>query len=196
MTKATSAPRSAPAAGNAAARNAPLLLPASRRSPLPLALSVAAALSLAGGAWLITHPSQPELGQSFANQGQQHITLGTAHEPYDSFPATSGPHTAYTAPWGVSSVPIAQEVLVHSLEHGGIVISYQPKLIDAAGLQALGSVAARFPNKVVVAPNAQLTQAVALAAWTRLYKLDKVDLSLVTEFIGRYKDHAPEFFPD
>ena len=43
---------------------------------------------------------------------------------YNSFPPSSGPHFQTPAPWGIYEEPIKQTILVHNLEHGGIVIQY------------------------------------------------------------------------
>ena len=43
---------------------------------------------------------------------------------YNSFPPSSGPHYQQPAPWGIYEDPIKQTILVHNLEHGGIVIQY------------------------------------------------------------------------
>ncbi|HEX2863832.1 MAG TPA: DUF3105 domain-containing protein [Deinococcales bacterium] len=166
-----------------------------RRNPLVLPAIVVVTAAMMGGGWYLAHPSVPQLGQTFASQGQEHITLGAPHAPYNSYPPTSGPHTAEVAPWGVSQQPIAQETLIHNLEHGGIVIQYRPGL-DSYALQSLADLAAKFPSKIVVVPNAQLKSALAVTAWTHLLSLDKFDPDLVNRFVGLYKDKAPEFFPD
>ena len=51
-----------------------------------------------------------------------HIQPGQPHERYNSLPPTSGPHYPFTAPWGISSEPIPEELQVHNLEHGGVFI--------------------------------------------------------------------------
>ena len=43
---------------------------------------------------------------------------------YNSFPPSSGPHYQQPAPWGIYEDPIKQTILVHNLEHGGIVVQY------------------------------------------------------------------------
>ena len=52
------------------------------------------------------------------------------------------------------------------------------------------------PNKTVVAPNRHLKNTFALTAWRRLYTLDSLDETKITEFIEKYKNRAPEHFPD
>src|SRR5581483_2784265 len=60
-------------------------------------------------------------------QGQEHIARNAAHVAYNSIPPTSGPHyndAGAPTPWGIYQDPIQNEVQVHNLEHGGIVIQY------------------------------------------------------------------------
>ena len=65
-------------------------------------------------------------------QGADHIDVGAAHEPYSTNPPTSGPH--YNEP-GLGPVQTGfysdaaeapPEGVVHNLEHGMIVIYYNP----------------------------------------------------------------------
>ncbi|WP_197050786.1 DUF3105 domain-containing protein [Deinococcus sp. YIM 77859] len=153
-------------------------------------------LALGGGAWWArSGGGAGELGQTFPNQGQQHIAFGAQHPPYNSFPATSGWHYVRPQPWGTFVYEIAPETLVHNLEHGGVVIQYNPSLLkgDVAKLE---DIQRRFPNKTVVAPDSKLEVPLALTAWRRLYTLDTLAEAKIVDFIERYKNRAPERFPD
>lgn len=156
----------------------------------------AAALLVVGGVWWARSASQnAQLGQEFPNQGQEHIAVGAQHPAYNSFPATSGWHDAQPQPWGAYSYEVAQETLVHNLEHGGVVIQYNPEVLKGS-VSKLEAIQAQFPNKTVVAPNSKLKVALALTSWRRLYTLDSLDTAKVTEFVRRYKNRGPEQFPD
>ena len=145
--------------------------------------------------WAKNSSGVPQLGQEFANQGQEHIAAGAKHADYNSFPATSGPHYVAPKPWGAYSYEIDQETLVHNLEHGGVVIQYNPDLLKV-NPSKLEAIQAQFPNKTVVAPNAKLKVALALTSWRRLYTLDTYDETKIVDFIKQYKNHSPEQFPD
>ena len=169
------------------------LRPQPRTPWIPL---VAAAAVVVGGVWWARSASQgSQLGQEFANQGQEHIAVGAKHAAYNSSPATSGPHYVQPKPWGAYSYEIDQETLVHNLEHGGVVIQYNPELLKVSPSK-LEAIQAKFPNKTVVTPNSTLKVALALTAWRRLYTLDTFDETKITDFIQRYKNHSPEQFPD
>ena len=62
-------------------------------------------------------------------------------DPYSSIPATSGPHwdPSGIANWGVYTTPQNESQVVHNLEHGGIVIWYDPALLDDAQVAELTS---------------------------------------------------------
>ncbi|CAM3818767.1 DUF3105 domain-containing protein [Deinococcus frigens] len=167
-----------------------------RRNLWPAALVGAVALLLVGAAWWGRSGADTGgLGQTFANQGQEHIAVGTAHPAYNSFPATSGWHYVQPQPWGTFAYMVEPERLIHNLEHGGIVIQYNPALLQGTE-GALDGIQRRFPNKTVVAPNEALKVPVAVTAWRRLYTLDSVDETRIVAFIERYKNRAPERFPD
>ncbi len=57
------------------------------------------------------------------DQGRNHVPAGTA-EKYNSNPPTSGPHYAQWEKPGIYSKVLPDGNLIHSLEHGYIVISY------------------------------------------------------------------------
>lgn len=60
----------------------------------------------------------------------QHIDPGAPHEPYNSNPPTNGPHWPVgdlaPVPTGFYDTPQDPEAVVHNLEHGQIVLWYDP----------------------------------------------------------------------
>lgn len=165
-------------------------------NPWPAVLVGAFTLLLMGGAWWARSGGAPgELGQTFPNQGQEHIAAGAEHPAYNSFPATSGWHVEQPQPWGTFVYEVAPESLVHNLEHGGVVIQYHPSRLKG-DIGVLEAIQKRYPNKTVVAPNARLKVPLALTAWRRLDTLDTLDEAKIVDFIERYKNRAPERLPD
>ncbi len=82
------------------------------------------------------------------NDGQTHIADGTTcrspqepcgPDPYSTLPAASGPHWSTPAAWGAYSTPQNESQVIHNLEHGGIVIWYDPALVDDAQVAELTS---------------------------------------------------------
>lgn len=120
--------------------------------------------------------------------------VGAAHEPYNSVPPTSGPHLPWTVAPGVYQEPIAEELQVHTLEHGHILIQYAPATPkDQIGL--LEGMARRYPRDVVLAPYTKLTAGIALTAWGRIERMEQVSPQRIELFIqafaGRY-NHGPQ----
>src|ERR1051326_314345 len=73
--------------------------------------------------WAFMESNKPMPGQKVDKLGRDHITTGTKVD-YTSNPPTSGNHYPdWTKPGIYSTVPDDRH-LVHSLEHGYIIISY------------------------------------------------------------------------
>lgn len=81
----------------------------------------------AGGGWRVwkevTKPVPTVLGESVADLGREHVPDGTIVE-YNSNPPTSGKHYGDWTRAGVYDKPVSDGHLVHSLEHGYVIISY------------------------------------------------------------------------
>lgn len=73
--------------------------------------------------WLYKADNGPKLGQTLADLGRDHIPLETKVD-YNSNPPTSGKHDADWIKGGIYDFPPEDKKLVHSLEHGYIIISY------------------------------------------------------------------------
>jgi hypothetical protein len=130
-------------------------------------------------------------GQEVPTLPSPHIPyLGAPHQPYNSLPPTSGPHVPQTVAPGVYREPIPDELQVHALEHGHILIQYSAAT-PAGEVRLLEDVARRDLRDVVVAPYGELATGIALTAWGRLEYLDAVDPAAIDVFIrafaGRYE---------
>jgi hypothetical protein len=101
--------------------------------------------------------------KSFPGLQPNHLGSPDAKVKYNSFPPSSGPHYQQWAPWGLYGEPIKQTILVHNLEHGGIVVQY-----GNVGEQTVREIQSFFqddPNALVVAPFPRLGKKIALTAW-------------------------------
>jgi hypothetical protein len=137
-------------------------------------------------------------GTQYPNLGQEHVNRGVPHAAYNSNPPTSGPHYPDWARWGVFDQPQPDELLVHNLEHGGIVVHYNcadgcPEL--AGQLRDLVST---YRSKVILAPrpNPDVPCRVTLSAWTWLDCFNDFDAERINAFIRAHKDRGPELVPD
>ena len=128
-------------------------------------------------------------GEQVTLQEASHIDVGDEHEAYNTNPPTSGPHGA--APdWGVYQEELADENVVHALEHGGIWISY--KDISDEDIEKLEAIGGRYPNRTVVTPRAANDSNIAVASWGRLMKLDNVDEEAIIDYIKKNTNRSPE----
>ncbi len=85
---------------------------------------IIALLVLAGvGYWGYKELTRPLPGELFSELPREHITDISKVE-YNSNPPTSGPHFAVWAKKGVYDQILSDGYLIHSLEHGYIVINY------------------------------------------------------------------------
>ena len=138
------------------------------------------------------------IGTLQADDGRGHIAEGTAGGPYHSVPATSGPHWSTPADWGIYSNPLPQERFLHNLEHGGLVIVYQPAKLGAAGLATLTAyvqqqvTTERF--KVILTPwaGADFGHPVAVLTWQWLLYVDSADTDAIRGFLDAHYGKAPE----
>jgi hypothetical protein len=150
-------------------------------------------LLFAGGA-------SAQVGERQVDDGGGHIADGSAGGPYDSVPATSGPHWNTPANWGVYSLanPAAESQVVHNLEHGGVVIWYQPGQASEEDVAALTSYvqqqvqSAKF--KVILSPwtGEDFGHPIAVTAWNWLLYLDSADTSKIRTFLNDHYGDAPE----
>ena len=147
-------------------------------------------------------PQEPIIGIQHANQGQQHIAEGQKHAAYNSDPASSGPHYADAsapAQWGVYTQQLPEEVFVHNEEHGGVVVTYNPKLLPADQLKKLQALFAPpyskkdfSPTKAIVTPRIKDTHPIEIASWTWTLNMDKYDEATLIKYYTQHAGKAPE----
>jgi hypothetical protein len=161
-----------------------------------------------GGYLFIKEASRPQPGIFVKSLGNKHIqNITDAHEPYNSLPPTSGTHVGGKANWGISDTPIPDELQLHNLEDGGVMVQYNctPKksVEDTATpsaqekdqcsklIEGLASIVKQYPEKVAMAPYPKSDTNIALTAWTRIDKFSNFDEERIQKFIKAFKgiDH-------
>ena len=153
-----------------------------------LAVVVAVA---AVGAYFLIGPGRSRSGTFVTSLGNFHIpTVGSPHQPYNSIPPTSGPHLSSIARWGVHTQPIPDELQVHNLEDGGVVVQYNGS-VDSETISKMAEVVGQYRNFVILAPYPDMESPIALTAWTRIQKLENFDQDKIERFIKAYRgiDH-------
>ena len=126
-----------------------------------------------------------------------HVSEGTAVE-YNSIPPTSGDHWPRWSQCGFFVEEIPDERLVHNLEHGNIVVSYN--LADENGVNALRAAM----DEIDLSSNWGVTRAynkipegtVALAAWGVSDTMLGIHQDRIRRFFDKYAGElAPERIP-
>jgi hypothetical protein len=132
--------------------------------------------------------------QSFPAEGRGHVE-GTV--TYKTFPPTSGDHNINPATYGYYEVAVPFENLVHSLEHGDIVIYYDKSKLSEQDINGLKEVS-KITHKgsgVEVVPNSDIDKPIVLTAWTKMLKLDGYDEAKIKQFMYEYIYEGPEKLP-
>lgn len=115
---------------------------------------------------------------------------------YQEDPPTSGVHWGIWNNAGFYTDPQPTEKLVHSLEHGNVVIYY-----DDPGAQTLAELkkwSKAYPGEsigfagVVSTPRSGLGKQIWATAWDKRLLLDSYDPELVAAFIDAYRGRGPE----
>lgn len=138
-------------------------------------------------------PSGP--GERLPSLGNTHIvSINAPHLPYNSVPPTSGPHVGGKAPWGISDAQIPDELQLHNLEDGGVIIHYDAARVDESVRASLVKIVDGYRDRVILEPYAGLTSPIVLTAWQRRMALETADEAAIQDFIRAYRGrdhHAP-----
>lgn len=166
---------------------------------LALAAVLASALLLGCADDASTRPDPPvsACGAATAqhpDEGADH-TLLCAPVAYGTNPPTSGSHYDTWAAYKTYADPVPDGFLVHSLEHGALVIGYRCPEGCADEVAAVQAWIDALPGdarcggarpKVILAPNPSLDSRWAAAAWNWSWKAPCADTATLTAF---FADH-------
>lgn len=115
---------------------------------------------------------------------------------YDTVPPTSGPHWAAWSDCGFYNYPLPDELLVHNLEHGNIIVSYN--LTNEAEITALRKAVDAIPlaaEYAIVRRYLDIPEGmVALTTWGVLDRMAGVDAERIAAFFAAFPGNTgPEF---
>ncbi len=130
--------------------------------------------------------------ETTTNLGGGHLTPGQGHVYNERFP-TSGIHDRVPVDPGFYQDSQPATKLVHSVEHGHIVIYYESP--GAEAIQILKDWTALYGGHwdgVVAAPSSGLGKAVVLTAWRKILRLDEFDPAAAAAFIDQFRGRGPE----
>lgn len=134
--------------------------------------------------------------ERFPSQGRSHVSPGTGID-YATSPPTSGPHYGDWTDAGYYEETPAAGYLVHSLEHGAVVIYYDPDALTPEAEESLRAFAGAHQDQwasVVVAPNPNddPESPYVLTAWRTMLRMDEYDPEVVRAFLAEYLGRGPE----
>jgi hypothetical protein len=144
-----------------------------------------------------------ELGETFPIASQWHIDEGLEASDWNSDPPTSGEHYPRWAPAGFYEEAIADEFLVHNLEHGYIVIYYNCsglsddecvvyKFAIQAAMAAAGNDPTTQTPKLIAVPRPGMENPITYTSWGRLYRATTFAPEELLLFVSLYRSQAPE----
>ena len=191
--------------------------------PSVLVTIIVVLIILAGAGYILMAKSKSQTVSTNNLQAKDVTVLGRDHIPqeewekfkYNSNPPTSGFHDEVWTKSGVYKDVQGDGHLVHSLEHGYIIISHNCEIksqILNLKSQKEGTGSAKTDEeclsfvkkledlvkkdswKMIVIPRPSLDTDFALTAWGKIDKFDIKDASLdrVNAFIEAFRNHGPE----
>jgi len=165
-----------------------------------LGIVILSVVILVGSLWLYDKnlkkskekASISQLGEKVEVMASPHVEEGSPHAPYNSNPPTSGPHIGNkVAGSGIKDKQIADEIVVHSLEHGAVVVWYREGL-EQSEVDKIKLAFNSSSGKKIMMPRKDLEVPLALVSWGYILKLNTIDQEKIKEFIEINNDRAPE----
>jgi hypothetical protein len=127
----------------------------------------------------------------------EHIqNITDPHPTYTSNPPTSGFHYVSPANGGVYTQPLPDEVTVHNLEHGFVIVHYRQDA-DPATVTQLTTLTRSLQQQnscIILEPRPvdKLDVPIALTAWNWLLKLPNYDEASIRSFFKAHVGRGPE----
>lgn len=129
---------------------------------------------------------------TFSTAGANQHTDGQV--PYQDVPPVSGQHAPQPGLCGVHRAPIADETMVHNLEHGAVGLLFQPDL-EQEQVRQLEKIVGDYEHSVFSMPYAGGMQSpITITAWGHTMELDEVEEDSIKQFIEEFRrgGSAPE----
>ncbi len=148
-------------------------------------------------------------GQQCVSTIEQHPEEGATHVSctqnvtYMTNPPSSGNHYDCWAAYQTYTSPVPWGNLVHSMEHGAMIIAYNCPAGCATDVAAIQSFIDALPldpncgaalqkNRIILVPDPNLAVRFAAAAWGWTLKSDCFDAAAFQQFFDAHYDHGRE----
>ena len=163
-----------------------------RRSRVYVLAGALVVVFVVAAAFLLLRDTGPGLGLAVRelpanhNPPYRYDTSLTIEGVSAEIPPTSGRHNPNQSPYGFLGRPLVAEAVVHNMEHGAVVIWYQPGDPDLAGevnrlVRSLGETC------LVAGSFSQMSFKVAATVWGRVLPLEQFDQESLAEFTRTYR---------
>ena len=163
-----------------------------------IGIGLATLIIIVGGTFLTSKQNQrsgePLIGEVVIDQGIDHVPDGTKVD-YNSNPPTSGVHYADSQPSGIYDKPVPDGNLVHSMEHGAVILWYKSDMSATESAQLKSVFNSVAVSKKIMIPRDNLDVPVALTSWERLLKLQTIDEGQIKAFMEINEGRGPEQAP-
>jgi hypothetical protein len=110
---------------------------------------------------------------------------------YPDKPPAGGPHRGCWTTWGVHADPVADDVWVHNLEHGGLVLLYNCADACTADVNLLEGFVATHP-RTLLTPYPEMPRRFAIVSWGYRLGMDTLHEPTLQAFYDRHFNRAPE----
>lgn len=110
---------------------------------------------------------------------------------YDQLPPVGGPHNPLWLNCGAYEMPIPNENVVHSMEHGAVWIAYSPDLAESSVATLEADLPATY---AVLSPYPDAPAPIVLSAWGNQLFVESADDPRVAAFVKAFRSsgEAPE----
>ncbi len=164
-----------------------------------IGIGLASVVIMAGGIFLVSNTglsNKPLIGQVVQVSGG-HVPAGTSVQ-YSTNPPAGGQHygdsTAHAGIYDTSNVP-ADGYLVHSLEHGAVILWYNPKILSSEQINKLKDIFNQTSGKSIMAPRSSMDVSAGLSSWGQVLKLKSIDEKQIKAFFDMNSGRGPEQAP-
>lgn len=121
--------------------------------------------------------------QTFTGLSHDHLSTGQYPHAYPQSPPVGGPHSPVWLACGIYTEELPKENAVHSIEHGGIWLTYQPTNAQVGVLVALEHL---NPEYVMVSPYAGQDSPIVATTWGLQLKVESAEDPRLVAFVKKY----------
>jgi len=134
--------------------------------------------------------------ETYEHSNREHVPAGQDIQ-YPREPPTGGPHYAGVTQPEFYERPGEYGQLVHNLEHGHVVVYYDPSAISSDAEESLRQFTERYADTwaavvVVQNPKENPESDYVLTAWGARLRMDDYDVDVVEAFVDEYIGRGPE----